>query len=41
MGGNPICWSADLHGSAANEKHGKQPSADVKLSRLASGIDSS
>ncbi|KAL3566127.1 hypothetical protein D5086_031542 [Populus alba] len=30
-----------LHGSAANEKHGNQPNADVKLSRLASGIDSS
>ncbi|KAG6739280.1 hypothetical protein POTOM_056871 [Populus tomentosa] len=36
-----ICCSTVLHGSAANEKHGSQPSADVKLSRLASGIDSS
>ncbi|CAK7353712.1 unnamed protein product [Dovyalis caffra] len=42
MGGNPISSGLESSmGSAANEKHDNKPRADVKLSHLASGIDSS
>lgn len=43
MAGNPVSAGISQEsslGSAANDKHDSKPRADVKLSHLASGIDS-